>query len=83
VIAPHRPRILRSLTPGPTIGSTPTTADEGAEAVLDGTKTTTSLAVWDYPDGRIPIVGALSVLLDGQGRTRAIVKTERVDDLTA
>jgi uncharacterized protein YhfF len=46
---------------------------------IDGTKTTASLAVWDYPDGRILFAGALSVLLDGQGRTRAIVKTERVE----
>ena len=62
-----------------TIGSGPTTADAGAAAILDGTKTTTSSPFWDYPDGRIPFVGALSVLLDGQGRTRAIIETERVE----
>ena len=62
-----------------TIGSTPTTADAGAAAILDGTKTTTSSPFWDYPDGRIPFVGALNVLLHGQGRTRAIVETERVE----
>jgi uncharacterized protein YhfF len=61
------------------IGNTPTGADEGAAAILDGTKTTTSSRFWDYPDGHIPFVGALSVLLDGQGRMRAIIRTERVD----
>jgi len=43
-----------------TIGSGPTTADAGAAAILDGTKTTTSSPFWDYPDGRIPFVGALT-----------------------
>lgn len=61
-----------------TIGSTPSTADEGATLILDGTKTATSSAFWDYPNGRTPFVGALSVLLDGSGRPRAIIETERV-----
>jgi uncharacterized protein YhfF len=51
------------------VGSTPASADEGAAAILKGSKTTTS----------IPFVGALSVLLDGQGCTRAIVETQRVE----
>ena len=38
-------------------GGDPTIADEGAAAVLDGIKTTTSSPFWDYPDGRIPFVG--------------------------
>ncbi|HMR31504.1 MAG TPA: ASCH domain-containing protein [Geminicoccaceae bacterium] len=59
------------------IGGSPSAADSGAAAILDGTKT--SSAHWDWPDGRIPFVGALSVLLDGQGRARAIVETERVE----
>jgi uncharacterized protein YhfF len=54
-------------------------ADEGAAAILDATKTATSSAQWDYPGGRIPFVGALSVLLDGQGRARGIVETVRVE----
>ncbi len=54
-------------------------ADEGAAAILDGIKTTTSSPFWDYPDGRIPFVGALGVLLDGQDRPRAIVETRRVE----
>jgi uncharacterized protein YhfF len=61
------------------IGNTPASADAGAQAILDGIKTTTSSPLWDWPDGRIPFVGALSVLLDGQRRMRAIVETERVE----
>lgn len=61
------------------IGSAPSTADAGAALILDGIKTATSSARWDYPDGRIPFAGALSVLLDGSGRPRAIVETERVE----
>jgi uncharacterized protein YhfF len=61
------------------IGDTPVAADEGAAAILSGDKTATSSARWQYPDGRIPFVGALSVLLDGSGRARAIVETVRVE----
>ncbi len=61
------------------VGSTPTSADEGAAAILEGAKTATSSPFWHWPDGRIPIVGALSVLLDAQGRARAIVETQRVE----
>jgi len=79
-------RVLEAAFPGEaasyfepmSIGDTPQSADDGAELVLDGTKTTTSSPYWDYPDGRIPFVGALSVLLDGKGVARAIVRTERV-----
>jgi uncharacterized protein YhfF len=59
------------------ISSDPATA--GAAATLDGIKTTTSSGFWDWPDGRIPFVGALCVLLDGQSRMRAIIETERVE----
>jgi hypothetical protein len=33
------------------------------------------LGFWDWPIGGIPFVGALCVLLDGQGRMRAIIET--------
>jgi uncharacterized protein YhfF len=61
------------------IGSAPEHADEGAALILNGTKTLTSSLLWEYPDGTIPFVGALSVLLDGAGRPRGIVKTLRVE----
>jgi uncharacterized protein YhfF len=61
------------------IGSTPSNANAGAAAILNGTKTATSSPFWDYPNGKIPFVGALSILLDGQGQARAIVETGRVE----
>ena len=61
------------------IGSTPETADQGATLILNGTKTLTSSPFWDYPDGKIPFVGALAVLLDGSRRARGIVETARVE----
>jgi uncharacterized protein YhfF len=61
------------------IGSTPETADEGMALILNGTKTLTSSPFWDYPDGKIPFVGALAVLLDGSRRPRGIVETTRVE----
>jgi histidinol-phosphate aminotransferase len=84
---PYVRQVLEQAFPGederyftPTVvGSTPTSADEGATAILDGSKTTTSSPFWDWPDGRIPFVGALSVLLDGKGSTRAIIETLRVE----
>jgi DNA-binding winged helix-turn-helix (wHTH) protein/uncharacterized protein YhfF len=60
------------------IGLSPAVGDAGAAAILDGIKTATSSAPWEFPDGRLPFVGALSVLLDGQRRPRAIVETECV-----
>jgi uncharacterized protein YhfF len=84
---PEVRRILEEAFPGEearyfapiSIGSTPFAADTGAAAVLDGTKTVTSSAFWDWPDGRIPFAGALSVLVDGAGRARAIVETRHVE----
>lgn len=61
------------------IGSTPSGADSGAAAIMNGTKTATSSPFWDYPDGKIPFVGALSILLDGQRRALAVVETKRVE----
>jgi uncharacterized protein YhfF len=80
-------RVLERAYPGEearyflpmTIGSAPEDADEGATLILNGVKTLTSSAFWDYPDGKIPFVGALSVLLDGARRPRGIVETARVE----
>jgi uncharacterized protein YhfF len=80
-------RVLEATFPGEearyflpmSIGSTPETADEGATLILNGTKTLTSSPFWDYPDSKIPFVGALSVLLDGSRRPRGIVETTRVE----
>jgi uncharacterized protein YhfF len=85
----QRDDILESAYPGQnsrffpamSIGGTPESADEGAALVLDGTKTATSSPFWDYPDGRIPFAGALSVLLDGKRRPVAIVETIGVESV--
>ena len=61
------------------IGGTQELADDGAALILQGTKTATSSPFWDYPDGRIPFVGALSVLLDGRRRPVGIVETVGVE----
>jgi uncharacterized protein YhfF len=61
------------------IGSTPASADEGVRVIIDGIKTATSSPLWDFPDGHIPFEGALSVLLDWQGKARAIIETVSVE----
>jgi hypothetical protein len=50
-------RVLKLAFPGEdaryfspmTIGNTPASADAGAQAILDGIKTTTSSPFWDWP----------------------------------
>ena len=42
-------------------------------------KTATSSPFWDCADGRIPFVGALSILLDGSHAPRAVVETTRIE----
>lgn len=61
------------------IGTNGAEADEGAMAILNGTKTLTSSPFWDFADGCIPFVGALSVLLNGSRQPVAIVRTTRIE----
>jgi uncharacterized protein YhfF len=61
------------------IGTSTADADEGAAAILSGTKTLTSSPFWEFADGRIPFVGALSVLLNGSRQPVAIVETTRIE----
>ena len=63
------------------IGGTPEQAHAGAASILQGIKTATSSPFWDYPDGRLPFVGALSVLLDGRGQPVGIVQTVGVETI--
>jgi uncharacterized protein YhfF len=80
-------RVLERAYPGEearyfspmSIGTAPEHADEGVALILSGVKTLTSSGFWNYPDGKIPFVGALSVLVDGAGRPRGIVETTRVE----
>src|SRR5262245_52644722 len=61
------------------VGTSPADADEGAAAILNGSKTLTSSPFWEFADGRIPFVGALSVLLNGSRQPVAIVETMRIE----
>jgi uncharacterized protein YhfF len=80
-------RVLEATFPGEderyflpmSIGSAPEHADEGAALILNGTKALTSSPFWDYPYGKVPFVGGVSVLLDGAQRPRGIVETTRVE----
>ena len=61
-------------------GGTADQADELLGLVLSGTKTATSSALWSYEaeDEPLPIVGELSIVCDGQGRPRALLRLTNV-----
>jgi hypothetical protein len=61
------------------VGTNAADADEGAAEILSGTKTLTSSPFWAFADGRLPFVGALSVLLNGSRHPVAIVETTRIE----
>ena len=62
-------------------GATKEDADELLALVLDGTKTGTVSALWDIEaDGEsVPEMGELSIILNGQGRPRALIETTAID----
>ena len=62
-------------------GATEQQADELIALVLDGTKTATAGALWDYEAGdeQLPRVGDLAILLDGSEHPRALVEVMQVD----
>lgn len=61
-------------------GATPAHADGLLDLVLAGIKTGTASSVWDYEatGDRMPEVGDLSVILDGAGAPRAVIRTTSV-----
>ncbi len=63
------------------VGNTRKSRDDGARLILDGTKTATATASWEWPEGTLPFVGALSVLFDGRDEARAVVETTAVETL--
>lgn len=67
--------------PSWSFGGTPEQADELLRLVLDGAKTATASALWDYEaEGEpVPEVGGLGIVLDSDGRPRALLATTRVD----
>jgi uncharacterized protein YhfF len=56
-------------------------ADDLLALVLDGTKTATAGALWDYEsDGDpLPEPGSLSIILDGRGHPRALIECTAVE----
>jgi uncharacterized protein YhfF len=65
-------------------GDEPELAEKLLGAVLAGDKTATSSALWDYGDegAPLPMVGELSILLDGEGHPRALIRTTGVETTT-
>ncbi|MFC8799590.1 ASCH domain-containing protein [Promicromonospora sp. NPDC057138] len=65
-------------------GDEPELAEKLLGAVLAGDKTATTSALWDYDDegAPLPVVGELSILLDGEGHPRALIRTTSVETTT-
>lgn len=75
------PGIAGSLVPPAwSFGDDPRLADELLGLVLSGTKTATSTALveFDHSGEAMPVVGEPSILLDGAGHPRALVRTTSV-----
>ena len=74
---------VASAVPPPawSFGDNPRLADELLALVLEGTKTATasSLAELEAAGEPVPCVGDLSVILDGEGHPRALIRTTEVD----
>lgn len=60
------------------LGSTPEETDRLLALVLDGRITGTSSAATDYADDELPRPGQLTILLDGAGHPRALIRTTEV-----
>ena len=67
--------------PAWSFGGTPEQADELVDLVLDGTKTATAGAQWDYEHEQEPLprVGDLAIVLDGSEQPRALIEIVQVD----
>lgn len=75
------PSELESVQPPAwSFGGTPEHADELLGLVLEGTKSATASALWDYEaEGEpLPEPGTLGIVLDGRARPRALVATTDV-----
>lgn len=78
------PTTLEVLPPPAwSFGANPEQADALVELVLDGTKTATAGALWDYENegDEVPEVGSLSIILDGRGHPRALIECTAVEVL--
>ena len=59
------------------VGNSEESANEGAQLILSGKKTTTSSLLWEYENLRKPLpkVGSLSILENGKGEAVCVVET--------
>ncbi|WP_101524541.1 hypothetical protein [Nocardioides houyundeii] len=76
------PTALESVRPPVwSFGETTEEADRTLDALLDGSRTSTSTPQADYVAAQEPLpeVGALGIVLDGRGQPRALVATTAVD----
>lgn len=81
-LADREPNLPAEDDPPPAwaFGATPEQADESLRLVIDGIKTATCCPMRDYQaeDEPVPQVGTLSIVLDGSGRPRALVRDVEV-----
>jgi len=66
--------------PSWSFGANEEQADDLLALVLDGTKTATAGALWDYESDNEPLpeAGSLSIILDGRGHPRALIEATAV-----
>jgi uncharacterized protein YhfF len=62
-------------------GDNPRLAQDLLRLVLAGVKTATASLLWEYEDAEepVPAKGDLSIILDGEGEPRALIRTTAVD----
>ncbi len=62
-------------------GDNPALADELAQLIVGGAKTATCSSVWDYEirGEPIPVVGLLTILLDGRGQPLCVLETTEIN----
>jgi len=76
------PTTLEVVTPPAwSFGASPEQADELLALVLNGTKTATAGALWDFEtdDEPLPEPGTLSIILDGREHPRALIECTAVE----
>ncbi|MFB8188319.1 ASCH domain-containing protein [Microbacterium sp. NPDC055988] len=75
------PELPERLPEAWAFGATPEHADELLELVLAGIKVGTASSLWDYEQSGdpLPVVGELSIILDGAGAPRAVIETAAID----
>ena len=75
------PELPEKLPEAWAFGATPEHADELLALVLAEIKVGTASSLWDYEQSGdpLPVVGELSIILDGEGAPRAVIETTAID----